>query len=944
MTPQPKSLHAAMLLQVAAITLVGVLGVVWALYRTVMVPERQHRYQIAADLAVLALEQRLRAKEDSVVSMAAALARDPRVRTGLRQRDRAPLLAAIGDIRDDYAAITDYRGVRAQVIDAERTILARSWDPGYSGGKAPHPLAAAVAAQRLSQASFGVGNAGLGVIGFAPVLDGERLLGLVSVTQGVGSVVRALKDERVDWLMVVDEAALAERHGGQLPASFAANPVLQPGHRLAHAEWFEAADAAWLARHWAAVTARSEPGIVDNRLVVVREVRDEAQVRIGRQFLLLDPRPIEADIADFGRNLAWVVLGIVLLLLLMAGVLIGFVGRRVVAPLRTMTERIRHAMARQRFGEALVVTRQDEIGEVKASFNALMQTLAEALDQANRTVQAVARGDFEARMTGHYVGSLQELQRGLNQAVADLQQTQRALVQANQAKSLFLANMSHEIRTPMNAIIGMAYLALRTDLSEEQREYVQHIHDAGTLLLGIVNDILDFSKVEAGKLELECAPLRLEDVLASALLMVRPQAAAKGLDLVLDLRSARLLGAQGTFMGDALRLGQVLTNLLSNAVKFTARGTVRLTVEVQTPPGVTPVGLAFAVEDTGIGMDPAQRARLFQEFTQADGSTTRRFGGTGLGLAIARRLARLMGGDLVVQSEAGVGSRFDLTLALPPADADAATQTALPPGGRCLVVDDNPLAAQALAHLLRSLDAEVDVVHSGDEALARLDAGARYDLAFVDWVMPGMDGEVLLARWQAGPAAGAIGRVVVVSAHDAAGLQAVATRLGASRVLSKPVLPEHLRALCRPAPAPRAAAPTEPDAARLDGMRVLLVEDNAVNQMLARKLLQARGVAVDLAGDGQQALDRLAKVGPRHYHLVLMDLQMPVMDGYTAVQRLRAQPRFDTLPIVAMTAHALTEEVERCAALGMNEHLTKPIDPQRLYATLARFFPGPTPG
>lgn len=939
MSQAPKSLFSAMLLQVAGVTLGGVLLVVWILYHTIMVPELQHRYAVAAERAISRLELQLRAKEDSVVTMAASLARDPRVRQGLLARDRQVLLSAIDQIRNDYAAITDYRGVQAQVLDADRTILARSWDHDFFGEQAPHPLGAVVSQQRQARARFGVGSAGPGVIGFAPVLHDGQLIGLVTITQGVSSVVRALKAEQVDWLMVFEEAALAQRYGGHLPDLLDTTPEIHPGQRLAHAEWFADADADWLGQHWGSVRDLQTPTIIDNRLVIVRTVRDETDVLIGRQFLLLDAATINSEVVAVGRDLAGVVLSITLLLLLMAGVLIGFVNHRVVQPMRNMTSKIRHAMEMQRFDQTIKVTRSDEIGEVKGSFNELMRALADALDNANRTVQAVAQGDFDARMNGHYVGSLRELQRGLNQALTDLQGTHTALLEANQAKSLFLANMSHEIRTPLNAIIGMAYLALKTELTQEQREYVQHIHEAGTLLLRIVNDILDFSKVEAGKLELEQVPFRLEDVLSNVLVMVRQAAAAKQLDLVLDLRSPRLVGSQGTLVGDPLRLGQILSNLLSNAVKFTATGTVRLTVDVDSPPGDDPVALQFCVEDTGIGMTPEQLARLFQEFTQADDSTTRRFGGTGLGLAISRRLARLMGGDLVAHSREGAGSRFELTLALPATDTETTTLTVLPVDQRCLVVDDNPLSAQALANLLQTLDAEVQVVQSATAALDLLAAGQRYDHAFIDWVMPGMDGEALLQALHDRGAFAALGQVVVVSAYDTAGLQAVASRYGVVKVLSKPVLPEHLRSVFRTPTARQAVLPAAAGATPhdLQGMRVLLVEDNTVNQMLARKLMEAKGVQVDVVGDGQQALDRLDERGPFHYQVVLMDLQMPVMDGYTAVQRLRAQSRFVGLPIVAMTAHAMAEDVERCAALGMNEHLTKPIQPQRLYETLQRF-------
>ena len=797
-----KSLYTAMLIRALILTAISVGLIALGLYQAVMLPEERDQKMTAAELAIKGLELRLGSKEDSVITMAAALARDDRIKDGLLNGNREQLVEVISDIQADYSQISTYRGVRAQVLDTDRIILARSWDPAFFGDKGPHPLGPQVLGQKFAQARFGVGNAGPGIIGFAPVMNGNDVIGLVSVTQGISSVVRELKRRDIDWVMVIDENSIVKRNQAPLPAVYRDNLVIAPGQRLAHPEWFETADVQWVSRHWDQILALTAPEIIGDRLVVVRKVLDESDNLIGRHVLLSDAAPIQARIHEFRKYLSLVVLSLALLMIMVASVLLWDVRRRVVQPLRAMTQTIHRAIQRQRFDEPVRVTRNDEIGEVKSSFNALLKSLRTALDEANTAVEHVAKGDFSAQMHGHYAGSLHELQTGINQAINDLSRTHTALVEASNAKSIFLANMSHEIRTPMNAIIGMSYLALKTNLSAEQREYVQRIHDAGTSLLQIINDILDFSKIEAGKMDLETVPFQVRDVLSNALAMVRHQADEKALSLVLDLPEFKDAASSGTFLGDPLRLSQVLTNLLSNAVKFTTSGSVRLKLAITSAEDDIPVGLEFSVEDSGIGMTPEQIGKLFQEFSQADESTTRKFGGTGLGLAISRRLVTLMGSDIAVHSEPGKGSRFSFHVTLVPV---------------CEV--------------------------------------GRPDTSTAD--------------------------------NDT-----------------------------------------------LDGMQVLLVEDNKVNQMLARKLLESKGVRVDIANDGQQALDRLNETGPRHYDCVLMDLQMPVMDGYTATRHLRARPEFNALPIVAMTAHAMTEEIERCTALGMNGHVTKPIHPPTLYNTL----------
>jgi CheY-like chemotaxis protein len=504
----------------------------------------------------------------------------------------------------------------------------------------------------------------------------------------------------------------------------------------------------------------------------------------------------------------------------------------------------------------------------------------------------------------------------------------------------------------MNAILGMAYLALKTNLNVRQHDYVNKIHGAAHSLLGIIDDILDFSKVEAGKLELELGRFRIEDVAGESLSLLRQRAHEKDLELLFDVTDPRLLGESGALMGDPLRLRQVLTNLLSNAVKFTHHGYVKLLIQVLEADahGVT---LQFTVRDTGIGMTPEQISRLFQEFTQADGSTTRRYGGTGLGLTISKRIVELMGGRIWVDSEPSRGSSFNFiarfSLTKPP--APAATPLPRADAMRVLVVDDQPDAGVALKDLLGALGVGtafpggIDCADDGNTALAmveRADEQHRpYDLLLVDWVMPRLDGAGMLTALRTRRDGKKSPLAVIVSAYDSDMLHSTASALDVWHFLPKPVLPESLRDLIMwqigdttQLPTDLIAKPAEHD---LSGLRVLLIEDNPINQQLAMELMQARGVEVDVAGNGQEGIDRINRFPPRHYQLILMDLQMPVMDGYEATRRLRLDERHLELPIVAMTAHAMPDERQRCQMLGMNGHVSKPIDPPTLYELLAGY-------
>ena len=596
-------------------------------------------------------------------------------------------------------------------------------------------------------------------------------------------------------------------------------------------------------------------------------------------------------------------------------------------PIIRLSEIAVNVAAREDYSLRAAVSSKDEVGTLVETFN-------DMLDRIQQRDEALQKGK-------------DELETRVEQRTAELSKAKDAAEVASRAKSEFLANMSHEIRTPLNGVIGMTDLALDTYLTSEQSEYLETVKLSGDSLLTVINDVLDFSKIEAGKIDLEVLDFNLRDCLESTLKTLALRADEKGLELLCEIMPE----VPETVRGDAARLRQIIINLAGNSIKFTERGEVSVKASINGEEGPDHI-LHFIVSDTGIGIPIEKQKMIFEPFSQADTSTTRKYGGTGLGLTISTRLVGMMGGKIWLESEVGHGSQFHFTARMATSEKKVEVGTVAPPeilrGVRVLVVDDNNTNQRILQGMLSRWAMQPTAVPGGEEALAQLRAGYQadrpYQMVLTDMHMPTMDGFTLIERIRKMPELSAATIVMLTSAGHQ-GDAARCKELGVAAYLLKPIRQSELREAIARVLGARQQTGAIPLVTRFslhdardptDVLRVLIAEDNPVNQRLATRLLEKRGHTVVVAANGREAIEAL-ECGT--FDLVLMDVQMPEMDGLEATVAIREQEQGTEKhqPIIALTAHAMKGDQEECLAAGMDGYLTKPIRPQELDQILNKY-------